>query len=129
LLYHANERDGVLDKKGILSEFEENRGRIVKMNFETVAQKFKLIESNTHSIVIPSDEIKFLIEQIRKDSYTRETLRKLQRFSVSVYEQEYKKLCNADAIKTKNGVNLLVAPNYYSQEKGLDIFTDDNKNA
>ena len=52
-LYHFREND--LDKKNIIGEFKD-----WKYNFETVSEKFHLIEENTRIVFIP-------IEQEAKD--------------------------------------------------------------
>lgn len=130
LLYHALERDGVMDKKEIMKEFECSRGQIVKMNFGTVAENFKLIDDNTHNIIIPCEESKELIEALRKGYYTRKTLRELQKYSINVYNHEYRRLCEDNAFdKIGEDINVLITPKYYSRDSGLDIFTEDNKNA
>jgi len=56
-------------------------------------------------------------------------LRKLQRHTVSVYDKEYKQLQADSALEIINGINILITEKYYSEEKGLDIFTNENKNA
>jgi CRISPR-associated endonuclease/helicase Cas3 len=130
LLNHALERDGALDKKSIISEFEmTNRGEIVKMNFEKVAKNFKLIENDTHGIIIPCDESAELIKQLRNSECSRGLLRKLQKFSVNIYESEFTQLRKDNALEAINGINILITATYYTHESGLDIFSTDNRNA
>jgi CRISPR-associated endonuclease/helicase Cas3 len=99
------------------------------MNFETVAKNFKLIENNTHSIIIPCAESAELVEQLRNGEYSRRLLRKLQKHCVNVYDKEFINLCNVHAVEIINGINVLITKNYYTSESGLDIFSNDNKNA
>jgi CRISPR-associated endonuclease/helicase Cas3 len=132
LFYNSLERDDEMDKKGILTEFEMSRGEITKMNFETVAKNFKLIEDNTHDIVIPcddSEESNHLINKLRQNNFTRKMFRQLQKYTVNIYDKEYKQLRDDNVIEIINNIAVLIAPKYYSYETGLDIFTDENKNA
>jgi CRISPR-associated endonuclease/helicase Cas3 len=130
LLYSTLERDNIMDKKGILTEFERSRGQISKMNFASVADKFKLIEDeNTCGVVISCDESRSLIASLRKGDCGRSEIRKLQKHTVSIYCNQFARLKNDNAIKTIGGVNVLVTEKYYSKETGLDVFSDENKNA
>jgi CRISPR-associated helicase Cas3 len=129
LFYDALERGGTLDKQGILSEFEENRGKIVKMNFKTAAEKFKLIGDDTKTVIIPCEENDASIKQIRNGYATRATLRALQGYGINVYNNEFERLRENNAIMTIDDIHILVSPKYYVYETGFDIFTDENKNA
>jgi CRISPR-associated endonuclease/helicase Cas3 len=128
LLYSLIEEKDVMDKKEILGEFEMI-GSKLKMNFETVAEKFKLIEENTRGIAIKCDaQSKELVAKLRKGEEIKDTVRKLQRYSVSVYENEFYRLVSENAVEIISGVNVLVTKDYYSEESGFDLFTDENKN-
>jgi len=130
LLNHALERDGIRDMKGILNEFEINRcGEIVKMNFATAAKNFNLIDNNTHNIVIPCNKNLGLIKKLRNEGSSRKLLRKLQKYSINIYDNEFIQLQTDNALEKIDGINLLIIPKYYSPESGLNIFTKDNKNA
>ena len=129
-LYMSSTSGDVLDTKNILGEYEFfNTG--AKLNFKTVAEKFKIIEDNSYDVIIAIDDnAEKLIGQIRIDNYTNKTTRALQQYTVSIYESEYAKLDNERVVeKLDNGINILNNMKYYSKETGLDIFTDDNKNA
>lgn len=130
LLYNLSSTNGILDMKNLLSEFELSNS-MFKLNFETVAKKYKIIEEKMNEIIIDScDESKVLISELRNGSFRKETLRKLQQYTVSVYVQEYVKLLNEHAIDVLNsGHSILCTTNYYNNEIGLDIFSEDNKNA
>jgi len=130
LLYFTDERGDSMDKKGILSEFEFDRNEIIKMNFKTVADKFNLIEENRHDVIIECrDDSRELIKSLRNGTYTRDTLRKLQKYSISIYSAEFHKLRSENAIQEViKDVYVLVTQAYYSYESGLDLFTGDNKN-
>ena len=129
-LYHASSSSNVLDTKNILSEFEV-RVNQYKFNFETVAKKYKIIEDNTKSVIVNSSEdTNQLVQELRKNIFKRETIRKLQQYSVSVYKHEYEKLKAENALEIlENGYSILNNGQYYDEETGLDIFSIDNKNA
>ena len=129
LLYFSLERDDAMDKNRILDEFQQTRNEFV-MNFATAAAKFKLIDDNTQGIVINcNDESKSLIEKLYSGEDLRTVQRRLQKYSVSVYWNEYERLSSENAIQVVNGVNLLVTAEYYKKETGLDLFGNENKNA
>jgi len=125
LLYSTKD----VDKQKILSEFEMKRDIIVKMNFATVAEKFNLIEDNTCGIVIDCDGSNELIANLRKGEYDYQLIRKLQRYSISVYKWEFENLKNMHALENYHGIDVLITQAYYSEEMGLDIFSGENKNA
>ena len=129
-LYHASSSSNVLDTKNILSEFEV-RVNQYKFNFETVAKKYKIIEDNTKSVIVNSSEdTNQLVQELRKNIFKRETIRKLQQYSVSVYKHEYEKLKAENALEIlESGYSILNNGQYYDGETGLDIFSIDNKNA
>jgi len=129
-LYNASSSSNILDAKNILDEFEI-KGDNYKFNFETVAKKYKIIEDNTESIIIDiSKESNKLVKEIRKNEFKTDTIRKLQQYTVSVYKNEYQKLIKENALEVlKSGFSILINKQYYSDETGLDIFTDNNKNA
>lgn len=57
------------------------------LNFKTVAEKYKLIENQTISIFILSDESRALYESIRyKPIFSRADYRKMQQYTVQVFE-------------------------------------------
>lgn len=130
ILYNSSSANGVLDTENILKEFEFS-GSIQKFNFETVAKKYKIMKDNTKSVVINiSEESNRLVKEIRLGVFKQETIRKLQQYSVSIYENEYYKLLNDNAIEVlRSGYSIINNSQYYKDEFGLDLYTDDNKNA
>ena len=130
LLYSASSSNDTLDAKNIISEFDV-LGNSIKLNFETVANKFKLIEDNTKSIVVNiTEESDLLINQIRRGIFSVDTVRKLQQYSVSIYENEYYVLAKDNALEILNsGYVILNTKKYYNEETGIDIFSHNNKNA
>lgn len=129
-LYHASSSGNVLDVKNILGEFQVKANHY-QFNFETVAKKYKIIEDNTKTVIINiSDETNQPVQELRKNIFRRETIRKLQQYSVSVYKHEYEKLKAENALEIlESGYSILNNSQYYDGKTGLDIFSIDNKNA
>jgi CRISPR-associated helicase Cas3/CRISPR-associated endonuclease Cas3-HD len=117
------EGEETLDRKNIIECFEERREGL-EFDFQTAAERFKLIESNTYSIVIPYNETALqLLKQAQFTPYPRSMARKLQPYTVSIYDNEYEELRRNGAIKIIND-SFLVLENFetnYNQSTGLII--------
>lgn len=96
------EGEEALDKEHIIECFEEGRGGL-EFDFQTAAERFKLIKRSTYSIIIPYDEnaIK-LLKEAQFSPYPRSMARKLQPYTVSIYDYEYEELRKNNAIKIIN---------------------------
>jgi CRISPR-associated endonuclease/helicase Cas3 len=62
------------------------------LDFEESARKFKMIDDAGVSIVVPYGEGWERVQQVRRDGPSRDGLRGLQRYTVTVYERELYKL-------------------------------------
>jgi len=125
-----------LDKEKIIECFEENYKQL-EFDFQTAAEKFKLIKENTYSIIMPyvaddEDEIlnreavKKILSEAKFSPYPTAVTRKLQPYIVQVYEYEYKALLKNAMLKNLND-NFTVLndfPKNYSQATGLIIPKD-----
>jgi len=102
------EGEEALDKKNILDCFEEKCSQL-GFDFQTAAEKFRLIESNTHYIVIPYNEAAVkLLNEAQFSHYPRSVARKLQPYTISIYEHEYKTLLKNAALKTINNAFIVL---------------------
>lgn len=117
-----------LDKEGILAEIREQEGQL-RFPFRTIAEKFKLIDDNTNTVVIPWDDLcsNALIEaghSLFPGSYAR----KLQRYGVEVYEKEFNELFRYGALEVVAGKFHVLKKEmfdcHYSEETGLKPFTE-----
>lgn len=68
--------------------------------FKTVAQNFHLIDQDTYTVYIPLEEGELLCEKIMAGAANRTDFRKAGRYSVDVYEQQYRALLQAGALHT-----------------------------
>jgi CRISPR-associated endonuclease/helicase Cas3 len=81
------------DAKNILGYFEKGTGK-PDFDFKTAAENFKFIENNTVSVIIPFDKnaqelIEELVEKIKYTKFLVSTVRKLQTYTVNIYEKEF----------------------------------------
>ncbi len=120
------EGEETLDKKSVIDCFEERRSGL-EFDFKDAAEKFKLIDSNTYSIVIPyNDDVKKLINEAQFSKFPRSVARKMQPYTVSIYEYEYKTLVKNAALKLIND-SFIILDNfekYYDKNTGLIIPKD-----
>ncbi|MDR0852889.1 MAG: CRISPR-associated helicase Cas3' [Clostridiales Family XIII bacterium] len=125
LVFFRYEEKGFLDEKRVLDEFEL---AAEKLNFKDVAEKFKIVEDNTYNIIIQHKCDDKQINQLRYGMITKDLIRELSKQSVNIYSHEYKKLMEDGAIEDIQGYYIMINENYYDDIKGLDIFSDENKN-
>ena len=84
----------------------------------------KLIDTNTESIVVPTDEYcKDLIRKAESKGYAE--TRKLQSYCCSVYEAELEELLRQRAVKEVAGVYVLENMNYYDPDTGIAFESKD----
>lgn len=106
------------DAKGILEHFRDDG-----FDFKTAAEKFQIIENNMMAVIIPYDKgaIK-LIEELKYTDYPGSTIRKLQPYTVNIYEQEFQALNSKGAIEmVADTYATLNNMSYYHPETGLII--------
>lgn len=121
---------------GLGANLDENRimenlikgANDISFQFREIDEQFKLIKSPTFSIIIPfNNEASQIIEEAKNSLYPGSYLRKLQKYSVSVYEYDLIKLkkkgvltelCDNHFILT---VNELDFQNVYSDKLGLVV--------
>jgi CRISPR-associated endonuclease/helicase Cas3 len=88
------------DAKNILGYFDKGTGQ-TDFDFKTAAENFKLIENNTVAVIIPyDDKAKQLIETLKYTPYPASVLRKLQIYTVNIYEREFMDLQSQGVILT-----------------------------
>ena len=97
-------------------------------SFKTVGDEFRVIPDLTQTVVVPYGQALHLLDQLRTaDSpTTKNVLRYLQDYTVSLFSQEYETLMKVGAISTVDetfGIELLDA-NHYNNEYGVDLHTE-----
>ncbi|GIV99946.1 CRISPR-associated helicase Cas3' [Roseiflexus sp.] len=109
------------DYKKIMNCFEDTDG---KFNFEKAAREFQIIEDPTVTVIIPyNEEAERLIEELKHTEYPFSTLRKLQPYTVSIFEGEFDKLSSKGVILTIDDTYHVLDPDamkeYYDPDRGL----------
>lgn len=94
-----------LDTKHILDAFQEGL-LSADFPFRTIAEKFRLIETQMTPVIIPWDATaEKLIRNLEFAEFPRSILRQLQSYTIQIYEQEFDEL-------DRNGVIKMVMERY-----------------
>ncbi len=110
----------VQDQKGILSRIQEG-----DFPFKTVAERFKLIENDTHTVYIPMEDGEALAARLRQGERSRDLFRQLGQYSVSVYPDQFQRLDEAGALELlEDGSAILTDFALYSEATGLSLNVD-----
>jgi len=114
------EGDDRLDKEGIINMFEEGSGYL-DFKFEEAAEKFKLIKNNTIPIIIPYDTLaESLVDEARNSMFPATLMRKLQPYTITVFENEYRELLSMGVIDNIKGIfDVLIDKKLYNTDTGL----------
>lgn len=122
------------DKHGIMPLLTTD-ARQGMVQFRTAAERFRLIRDSGQSILVPyGDDGHKWLDLLQKQGPERYLLRKLQRYSVNVYENEFNKLNEIGAIaELSPGIWGLVISNGYDENLGLlhadDLYSNDPGNS
>ena len=114
-LYRMNGEKG-LDAKSILDSCG-------KYAFETIAEDFHLIDSDTYTIYIPSSDNAADLETLKAGIYSRALMRRLGRSAVNVYKWDFEKLLEAGKLQQIDEYTaiLLDKENNYDEQCGLKL--------
>lgn len=109
--------DHVFDAKEILPCLDRTDG----FDFKTAAEKFKLINDATVAVIIPyNEEALKWVEELRYTRYPASTLRKLQSYTVNIYEQEFQGLNVQGVIEmAADAYPVLKDMHYYDLQTGI----------
>lgn len=122
-LYDLQDPNISFDYKRIMECFDSEEGRF---SFEKAAREFQIIEDLTVTVIIPyNKEAERFIEELKHIDYPFYTLRKLQPYTVSIFEGEFDKLRSKGVILTidDNDTYHVLNPDsmqdYYHPDRGL----------
>ncbi len=122
------------DKHGIMPLLTTD-ARQGMVQFRAAAERFRLIRDFGQSILVPYGEDGFKwLDVLQKQGPERYLLRKLQRYSVNVYENEFEELKDIGAIaELSPGIWGIVISNGYDENLGLlqadDLYSSDPANS
>lgn len=103
------------DKKQIVRKLES-------FMFETAARDFRIIDSNTVTVYIPVKENEAEIRALRNKFYSKDLFRRLQGYSVNLYDYDLKKLDEASALEIiDQSFAILTDEKCYDENVGLII--------
>lgn len=151
-LFFYGQSEGLdqMDEQGILPMLEE-RAREMEFPFATVAEKFRLIDSQMQTLLVPyvSEEerrqaedrgeqpddpyyegrARKLLKKLHEEPWAvRETMRALQPYTVQVYPQEFAEFRRADELnEVREGIFALERPHaWYDRKKGLKPYSQES---
>ncbi|MCB5855814.1 CRISPR-associated helicase Cas3' [Flavonifractor plautii] len=111
------------DKYGILSKIDEDW-----FPFQSVAERFHMIDSPTRTVYIPLGAGAELIGRLRAGERSRALFRQLGQYGVSIYENHFAALDQAgDLERLEDGSAILATLSLYSEETGLSLEADCGK--
>ena len=111
------------DKYGILSKIDEDW-----FPFQSVAERFHMIDSPTRTVYIPLGAGAELIGRLRAGERSRALFRQLGQYGVSIYENHFAALDQAgDLERLEDGSAILATLSLYSEETGLSLEVDCGK--
>jgi CRISPR-associated endonuclease/helicase Cas3 len=105
------------DKYGVLNKLQQT-AREGQIQFRTAAQRFKMIDDkDTVPVFVRYREGDTLINILSKGQPYRELLRKLQRFTVTIYRYQFEAMLNRGDIQE-------ICKGFYAQS-GSGVYSDD----
>lgn len=95
--------------------------RSMCIQFRTAAERFRIIDDAGFQLLVSyNEESEMLLNTLRKDGPKRWLMRKLQRYSVTVYKNDLTKLCNIGVVEEIHlGIYALSSSKTYSEKTGL----------
>ena len=119
---HEIRRDR-LDASGALADLESLRvsGGAPCIPFKSVAERFRMIEEGSHSVIVPDPDIAGVIADVKAGCVMRGTMRRLARYSVGLYDDDLRALASAHSIELLEGdTYVLLDHELYHEDTGLD---------
>lgn len=113
------------DQQRILQLMEDAQN---KFPFQTVAQRFRLIQENTRTVYISLGEGEALVGRLRSGERSRALFRQLGQYGVSVYEDRFGALDRAGALELlEDGSGILTDLDLYDEKTGLSLAPEQGK--
>ena len=126
-MLYRNATESELDKKRILKRLNEGFDLTSPMDFnfdfEDIARDFKMIDDNNYSVIVRyNDDAERKISELEYGYYTRDKLRSLQKYTVSLSWNEFNMLRDVGAVKAiGENLGILFSREDYSNEIGLKM--------
>ena len=92
----------------------------VHYNFRTASERFQWIEDTTETVFVPyGKQGQKLIERLRREGPSRDLLRRLQRYSVGVYDRVFNSMLGTDIERLDSGFAVLINETCYDHDLGF----------
>ena len=105
-----------------MKQFEDGM-KSYSFPFKSVAEQFKLIESNTVTILIDKEEqAKEIVKRIQRGEQSRELMREAGQYCINIYKNDFENLNGAGLLKNLDtNYYLLRNEADYTEESGLKM--------
>ncbi len=113
-----------LDENDIIELLDPRHNDIKEcsMAFRTAAGRFRLIDESTHAIVVPYNDGEALIDSLKTNGPDWRLLRKLQRYTVNIYDQEFDQMMQRGGLfEASPGVFAVMSDADYHPDIGLMV--------
>lgn len=121
-------REGNLDADRVLSDLtlfpcDTWRGeRVPLIPFKDTALRFRMIEEGSRSVVVPDDKIEAEVEQLQSGYSSRDTMRRISRYTVCLYDNDIMSLRKSGALRLlDDDTFLLLDKDLYQEDIGLNV--------
>jgi CRISPR-associated endonuclease/helicase Cas3 len=127
LLYTVLDGKRAFDAKEILACYDRSDG----FDFKKAAEKFNLIDNITVAVVVPYNKTAGrFIKELEYNLYPTAILRKLQSYTVNIYEQEFQALNEKGVIEmAADAYAVLNDMSFYNAQTGIVIPARDSGKA
>ena len=112
-----------LDKNEIVQRFNKGAGAF-SFPFKKVAMEFNIIENNQKTIIIECRESERLCEELRHGIRTKQLMRRIQQYSVSLYPGDIRKLQELGQLETLDEELSILPKCFYSEDLGVTLAPD-----
>ena len=117
-----------IDKNNVVSALSSKLGiEGCILPFQTVSERFHLIDNDAHTIYIPYGEGVKLIRRLQDGERTKPLFRALGRYSVQVYNEHFQSLYESGAISMVDDDShsaILLRTDLYNERTGLSLEAD-----
>lgn len=111
-------REETFDKKGITDYLSHP----TDIMFETAAKEFRLIEDGSIPLIVVWKNSLSLVEQLKQQGPSYTLMKQLSKYSVNVYQSDFKALCQSGAVKEViEGIFVVDQKAQYDGQLGLLI--------
>lgn len=111
-------REETFDKKGIKGYLYSPKD----IMFETAAKEFRLIEDGSIPLIVVWKNSLSLVEQLKQQGPSYTLMKQLSKYSVNVYQSDFKALCQSGAVKEViEGIFVVDQKAQYDGQLGLLI--------